>query len=559
MTRRLFAAFSRYRPRVFTVLLLAAIASMIVLANLSEEFSHRKVDPQFPLPPQPSKLKFNLGEPVVAGEHYATALTNISYGWPLVWRQYVTQTQFSGVLPGIKSVVGECHSTGRLAGNVAIWLAMLALPTAICEWLLRGYRPRLRFSLRSMLIVVALAAALCGWFAVASNRASVQDSLIAAHDGNFWIDRWGPKWLEVIDADRYCRHIVGADLDASVDGDEDRRGMQLKFAQLRRLPDLEFLSLYVDTLCPEVIDGLGELRQLRTLRIEMKVLTRDTGRSLASALGKLPRLRVLSIHSDAYHSYDRASRELPAPEALEQLERLNLGGRTIACEDLACLAGLNNLKSLALRGLYGTRVQREGDRSLLANLPASTHFESLDLLGSQIGDDALQHVAALTQLKALSLFGEDFTDDAFSQLAKLGSLEELAIDSGPFTVQSSKRNQVMLKLKRLNKLHLGYFDEELSLKSPKELRDEASRLSEDDDEHADWLRGLADLREAKPELAIDGDVDGPDWSEEELAPKCEQIPNSFPIESAREAVRAWKEQQAATAAKQNTANPPAPN
>ena len=37
-----------------------------------------------------------------------------------------------------------------------------------------------------MLIVVALTAALCSWFAVASNRARTQDALIAVPGGTFW-------------------------------------------------------------------------------------------------------------------------------------------------------------------------------------------------------------------------------------------------------------------------------------------------------------------------------------------------------------------------------------
>lgn len=63
MIRRLFAAFSRYRPRVLTLAVLAAIAAMIGLANLSEEFSSRKVDPRkFNLSPPPSELEFDTGE-----------------------------------------------------------------------------------------------------------------------------------------------------------------------------------------------------------------------------------------------------------------------------------------------------------------------------------------------------------------------------------------------------------------------------------------------------------------------------------------------------------------
>ena len=60
-TRRLFAAFSRYRPRVLTLVVLAAIGALIWLANLSEEYSPRKVTKAAPF--MPVDLEFDVREP----------------------------------------------------------------------------------------------------------------------------------------------------------------------------------------------------------------------------------------------------------------------------------------------------------------------------------------------------------------------------------------------------------------------------------------------------------------------------------------------------------------
>jgi hypothetical protein len=168
--RRLFAVFSRYRPRVLTLAVLAAIGAVIVLANLSEGYSLREATNA---PLIPANLEFDLTEPRdrASGQRYPV-LYNMSYGWPLLWRQYVIGI---GMQVGVAiGVAGECYSVSRLAGNMAIWLTMLALPAGICEWLVRRYRPRLRFSLRTMLAAMGLAAALCGWSVAVRNRAAVQ-------------------------------------------------------------------------------------------------------------------------------------------------------------------------------------------------------------------------------------------------------------------------------------------------------------------------------------------------------------------------------------------------
>ena len=58
--------------------------------------------------------------------------------------------------------------------------------------------------------------ALCGWYAAARNRANVQDPIPRRHGsssrGRVWVEPRGPKWLNVVGADRYCRRIVGVEL-----------------------------------------------------------------------------------------------------------------------------------------------------------------------------------------------------------------------------------------------------------------------------------------------------------------------------------------------------------
>lgn len=67
-----------------------------------------------------------------------------------------------------------------------------------------------------MLVAVALAAGMLGWFVAARDRAKEQDAIIEIIQqihGRMRIERMGPAWLELIGVDRYRRHIVGAAVD----------------------------------------------------------------------------------------------------------------------------------------------------------------------------------------------------------------------------------------------------------------------------------------------------------------------------------------------------------
>ena len=521
IARRFFAAFSRYRPRVLTLIVLAAIAGWIVLVNLSEENTRRKLDQTTDTP---AKFEFDLREPSSdepgSLDIFAPIYWNMSYGWPLHWRQYVIEYPQS--IGFNASVLGECRTDSRLAGNVALWLIMLGAPAGACEWLLRRYRPHFRFSMRTMLAATAFAAVLCAWFAWARNRANMQELLIEsiqARNGCVWVEHDGPKWLEHLGIDHYRRRIVGAHLNIDSADDQDAREGRRLLGEFKRLPDLRFLVLAADRVTAETAGALSELTHLRTLHISRpysgrSVVEAESSRNFMMAIGKLP-----------------------------QLEHLRLDRWQMGAPELALLAGQNNLKSLTLSDVFAERVRSESDSPLLSKLPALPRLETLDLDGSAIGDRDLRFVAALPQLKSLNLVGARVSSAGLAELASLGFLEELAIGGD---AESAAGFGALLQLRRLNRLYLREFDPMPWLPSP-EARLQSGfwqGLMQRENEIEDSVRALAALRKAKPRLSIDAYSIRLFWDHE---PSTETIPDSWKFAtrgSALRAIQAWDKQQA---------------
>lgn len=206
-------AFHRFRPRVLTLIVFVAAAAVIALANLSYD------------------------EPVPANR-----IPYRSYGWPLIWHRVVLNGHW---MTGNLRVVGWYCSLPRLAANVAMWLVLLAALTAGCEWLLRRYRPRPRWSLRTLLAFVAVVAAACGWYAHARKRAAIQDPLVPERGAYgvplVFVDRWGPKWLDIFGIDSLRRRVVLAS-NWSLDFHEPAAEQQ--FLQLARAPHLRHLTQF---------------------------------------------------------------------------------------------------------------------------------------------------------------------------------------------------------------------------------------------------------------------------------------------------------------------------
>ena len=181
---RRFAAISRFRPRILTLIVFLVVAAMLVLANLSFD------------------------ETSVGSERgWLSTISYRSYGWPIIWHRLVLHLRPSAMVAHY-SIVGWYYSAPRLAANLLLWLLLLTVSSGACEWMSRRYRPRLRWSLRTLLVFVAMAAGLCAWYAKARDWAAFQDQIIASSQGELSAERWGPQWLDLLGIDRFRRRIV---------------------------------------------------------------------------------------------------------------------------------------------------------------------------------------------------------------------------------------------------------------------------------------------------------------------------------------------------------------
>jgi hypothetical protein len=445
-----------------------------------------------------------------------------SFGWPSIWYWH-----FVG-----SALHWTDYNVPTLAGNLALWVLILSAIGLACESLLRHHPPRLRWSLRTMLAAVGLAAALCGWYVAARRRADEEGPLIATIEaslGQVYVERWGPKWLDVVGADPLRRCIVGVEL---IDSEEQELEQVRK---LRRLPRLEHLkiSLNADGVTPAVAAELGEMRQLRALEVDwfayganrrdpqimrelleaVSGLTRLEHFSLwtvfkapgddIARLAGMPSLKALTLGSN--QDAEPAHGMLAGISKLTQLERLYLQASHVSSAELGQLHALTNLKSLTLESLgeSGEETSEIGDDEpgLLAQFPMLPQLEALDFVNGCINDHDLSRLALLPRLKAVGLAGTYVTDVGIAELASLECLEELGIGENMATVRGLES---LAALKRVRAVHV-YFDPGKNLTPTPGADDIRILLSGDAD---DLARALKALRQSHPGIVIDADYDG---------------------------------------------------
>lgn len=491
-----FRSFSRYRPRLLTVVVLAIVAAMLVLANLT----------------------YDIGSANMASAY-------VEYGWPLIWRRYDVGLTGNSALDRL--------SAARLTANLSMWLVMLAAPGIACEWLLRRYQPQFRWSLRALLLAIGVIGGMCAWIATVRDRAEVQDALIAkmtARDGeNAWVEHWGPKWLGFFGVDRFRRRIVGANVHAGYYDDDQQKNQDdletvdrllrsprlqsLNLHMLRctpamsdrlsrmRSPNLQLLHISMDRLTPAIATGLRQLPRLQSLSLELY----EIDPRAAEALGEIQHLRMLRVDNQGFGDSDQMSRNcLAAAGKLTQLEHLRLRQMTINPESLKSLAEAVKLKSL---GLDCVSVN---EAPLLSHLPPLPQLEALDLEGSDVGDEDLACLKGLPRLKSINLTRTDVTGAGLTQLACIESLEELAVDDAAVTVAAIES---LTSLKRLKTLHINVFGR----------RPERQFLGGDLDSQR--RKGAFDgLRQSNPGIIIDDQTHATASSE-----NCWEFPHEYEL------------------------------
>lgn len=391
-----------------------------------------------------------------------------SYGWPLIWHRYV-------FLPYPGVTVGWYYNLPRLIGDSSVWLILAAASGGACEWFLRRYRPKPRWSLRTMLVVVGICGAIFAWFAAARHRADFQDSLIAEiGSGGVLVERWGPKWLDWIGADRYRRQIISADISSGVDAEsEGNEKLERLLPALERLPKLRCLEIWVEDnhLPSRMADALTMTPQLRALSIS---------------------LNLTPISENDRRVWQEC---LVAIGQMKELEHLHLYRMKVPGRSLASLAGLTNLKRLILSEVI---IEEDADTPVLAHLPPLPRLESLVLEHSQIRDRDLCYITALSGLRSLGLGTGAITDEGLRELARLPLLEELAINVDNL---SPAGLHSLAALTRLRTLHVDrgvvVGDKTLAL-------DHDDTLYVPESELDGFRRALKGLRHSRPGFVIDG-------------------------------------------------------
>ncbi|HJT33746.1 MAG TPA: hypothetical protein VJ783_16995 [Pirellulales bacterium] len=388
-------------------------------------------------------------------------------------------------------------------------MAMIAVTS---EQLLGRYPLRLRWSLRTMLAGVALVAVVCAWFVNARQRAQEEDKLIARvqpSDGVVYLKGRGPAWLDLFGAGRLRRRIVGAYI-----RDVTRENEVEFLKRLAKSPQLRYLEVQPE-LIPEAEVVLGEMRQLRTLRMRCRMYDQL---AILAAVGKLAELERLGVSVSLAGPGDldplagltnlkaltldvRSEIDphdgLAALAKLPRLEHLLLTTWQVSTVDLASIAGLKKLKSLRIQCMPGG----------LAPLPALPQLEALDLTQLPGGDADLGRLADCPRLKSLCLAQTGVSATGLASLASVESLRELAIDEDTLTAEGLESLAALKNLKRLHITHVmeEYTDNDVScsivLDDGQPLVVPSSGL--------DRLRQAIDsLRRAHPGIVIDTDYQG---------------------------------------------------
>jgi hypothetical protein len=257
------------------------------------------------------------------------------------------------------------------------------------------HRRWLRFSLRTLLVAIALVSTLLAWMSVIVNQARRQKEAVAA------VQKLGGK---VFYAHQASRNLTSFDTSKELDVP----------GWLRQLAgdDLFRSVIFVEFSRPVREPGFPEVGPAREI----------TDKDLVH-LAAFPKLKGLNVGGGYSGITDAGLAHLPRPD---RLVKFHAESTSLTDEYLKRLAGSQRLKSLGLRA---TLVTDEG-LSRLGQLPK---LATLRLNQTQIGDDGLAALKPMPSLRELSLDGTRITDAGLAHLARHQSLSWLDLGKTAIT------------------------------------------------------------------------------------------------------------------------------
>jgi hypothetical protein len=272
----------------------------------------------------------------------------------------------------------------------------------------RAKSPSLRFSTRTLLLVVTLFAVLFGLWKSCIEPFRTQQRAIEALSqmgARMTIKPVGPEWLRALVGAEFLVEVESVELAAPID-----------LASSRPLEP--------------VGEHLGKLRGVRSLRISNRVVS-DRSLFGVEHLGDLEQLSLAFTGVS-----DRGVAQLGS---LTKLRILDLGMTHAGGAGMARLDQLTELEQLRLN------FTSVGDHGLQV-VKAFAKLEVVDLGDTDVGDAAMEYLAGLRELRELNLSGTKVTDAGLVHLRGLPMLTELNLS------RTSIKGEGLLHLRDLPKL-----------------------------------------------------------------------------------------------------------
>lgn len=316
----------------------------------------------------------------------------------------------------------------------------------------------LRFSLRSMLVVMVAAAISLGFLGNEIARVRRQRSAVAAIESTGghclldfeWTGRWGqepakPRSSLIFQA------LIGPDAFAHVRyvhirRDDDSAISAADLDNLKAFPRLTTLDLSRTELNDATLAHVRSLTSLTSL--DLSDIRRPSVRRPQRSQPPLLDYFGLKLYEVEYGA-SITDAGLAHLKYLTKLEDLDLSGNTQFTDPgLIHLAQLPNLKSL---GLNGTRI---GDAGLV-HLKNAVDMQILVLNQTRISDTGLMHLTKLKKLRWLELTRNNVTDSGLVHLEAMTNLKVLHIDRTWITDDGMAQLQEALPNCQLNPTFSG--------------------------------------------------------------------------------------------------------